>query len=428
MHSPLSFLPNGKNRLEPQGEISKWILDSNTENVEGYMKLLRFLQYKLRMEKKKKSYSPFIESNPIVRRCDHCGKRPVIYKWEYANETDRICSICSKKRFHGEKYSVLEELGKKDDFWYNYQGEMPRDLDTLAGSSGNIGIIYADGNEMGKILFESEDLSQFKSTSKKIEDSIFDSLNPLLKKYAHSDALPFELLNKAGDDIIMIIQAEYILEFSLELLSEFEKICSENLDDTITMALGATIFKAKYPVQYAFEITKSLLRSAKRVSKQDIDKPKSAISYLYMKSPIAASSCEEIIHSYYTVSDDIFLTMRPYTCDEFKLLLEIAKEIKENKILTNSQIGAISRAFEQKSLYSTMNFTKYQISRIKKEKRKSLLRIINNLKDKFDLEDIDESDELPLWGKRVFNGKEVTATPLLDIFEILEISGGGLFE
>jgi len=428
VHAPLSNLASGKGRPTPGGRISEWILESNKDELKGYMKLLRFLQYKLRMEKKKKSYYPFTESNPIVRRCDHCGKRPAVHKWEYKDETEYICSICAKKRSEGEKSNILKIFEKKDDFWHNYKGEIPRDLDTLAGTSGNIGIIYADGNEMGKILFEAQDLTQFQSRSKEIEDSIFDSLNPLLKEHAHGDILPFEVLNMAGDDIIMIIQAEYILKFSLKLLSEFEKICSENLNDDITMALGATIFRAKYPVRYAFEITKSLLKSAKQFSKQNENKPQSSLSYLYMKSPIATFSSKEILDSYYRISNEYYLTMRPYTCDEFRLLLKVASKIREDSILTSSQINAISRSFEEKSLYSTMNFIKYQTARMNSSKRRLFRKIIAELEKKFNLKDLDGTDGLPLWGKRRIDGNLVNATPLLDVFEILEISGGGSSE
>lgn len=428
VYAPLTYLNKETCFQTPQGEISKWMVNSNRQHLEGNIRLLGFLRYRLEVEKRKKSYYPFVESNSIVRRCDHCGKRPAIHKWEYGSETEYICSTCTKKRSHGEKSSIMDGMAKKDNFWHSCKGKIPRDLDTLAGSSNNIGIIYADGNEMGRMLFEAKDLTQFKSRSKEIEDSIHDSLCPLLKERIHGNTLPFEILNMAGDDIIMIIQAEYILEFSLNLLTRFEEMCSEYLHENITMSLGATIFKAKYPVQYAFEITNSLLKSAKRYSKQNIDKPRSTLSYLYMKAPIAALSCEEIIHSFYDVSDKALLTMRPYTCDEFKVLLEAAKDIERNNVLTNSQIGAISRAFYENSLYSATNFTKYQITRMDGAKKKLLLSLIRDLKQKFDLEDVDGSDELPLWGRRTLEGKEVIATPFLDIFEILEISGGGLFE
>ena len=428
VYAPLTYLNKETYFQTPQGEISKWMVNSNRQHLEGNIRLLGFLRYKLEVEKRKKSYYPFVESNSIVRRCDHCGKRPAIHKWEYGSETEYICSTCTKKRSHGEKSSIMDGMAKKDNFWHSCKGKIPRDLDTLAGSSNNIGIIYADGNEMGRMLFEARDLTQFKSRSKEIEDSIHDSLCPLLKERIHGNTLPFEILNMAGDDIIMIIQAEYIMEFSLNLLTRFEEMCSEYLHENITMSLGATIFKAKYPVQYAFEITNSLLKSAKRYSKQNIDKPRSTLSYLYMKAPIAALSCEEIMHSFYDVSDKALLTMRPYTCDEFKVLLEAAKDIERNNVLTNSQIGAISRAFYENSLYSATNFTKYQITRMDKAKKKLLLSLIRDLKQKFDLEDVDGSDELPLWGRRTLEGKEVIATPFLDIFEILEISGGGLFE
>lgn len=427
VHAPLSNLAHKKDLPASGGRISEWILESNKDELEGHMKLLRFLQYKLRMEKRKKSYYPFIESNPIVRRCDHCGKRPAVHKWKYEDETDAICSICAKKKSKGGKSGILVELAKKDKFYTSYIEKSPPDLDTLAGTSGYIGILYADGNEMGNILYGTRDLSEFGSKSLKIKDSIFESLDPLLKKFKDHKTLPFEILNMAGDDIIMIIQAEYILEFSLELLEKFETKCSENLGDDVTMSLGATIFRAKYPVRYAFEITKSLLKRTKQFSKQDKNKPQSSLSYLYMKNPIATFSSKEVLDSYYRISDEYYLTMRPYTRDEFRLLLKVAKKIRRDNILTSSQINAISRSFEEKSLYSTTNLIKYQTTRMTNS-RKEFLKIIAKLENKFNLKDLDGTNGLPLWEERRINGKSVKATPLLDVFEILEISGGGSSE
>ena len=436
VHAPLSNLARRKGLPVSGGRISEWILESNKDELEGHMKLLRFLEYRLRMEKKKKSYFPFIESNPIVRRCDHCRKRPAVHKWGYDNgsEPEYVCSICAKKKSKGGKSGILVELAKKDKFYTSYIEKSPPDLDTLAGTSGYIGILYADGNEMGNILYGAKDLDEFGSKSQKIKDSIFESLDPLLKKFKDHKTLPFEILNMAGDDIIMILQAQYVLKFSLDLLENFETICSKKLNGDVTMSLGTAIFRAKYPVRYAFEIAKSLLKNAKQFSKQDKNKPQSSLSYLYMKNPVATFSSKEILDSYYRISNEYCLTMRPYTCDEFRLLLEVANKIREHNILTSSQINAISRSFEEKSLYSTTNFIKYQIARMKDSKRENdskrrlFRKIIAELEKKFKLEDLDGTDGLPLWGKRRIDGNLMNATPLLDIFEILEISGGGSSE
>jgi len=205
VHSPLSSQTNEEGRPTPRGEISKWILESNKDEPKGYMKLLRFLQYRLQMEKKKKQYFPFLESNPIVRRCDHCGKRPAVHQTRIGDETNFLCNVCNKKRSEGGKSDILVNLAKKESFYDSYIGRIPIDLDTLAGDSGYIGILYADGNEMGNILYGAESFEEFKSKSRKIEDSIRESLSPQLRKFKHHKTLPFEILNMAGDDIIMIL-------------------------------------------------------------------------------------------------------------------------------------------------------------------------------------------------------------------------------
>ncbi len=427
VHSPLLDLTSQKVHSVAGGEISKWILDSNKDQLKGFMILLKFLHYRLKIEKEKKSHFPFLESNPIARRCDSCRKRPAVHKSTIDNETSYICDICNKKRIKGKKSVMIEKLAEKDSFYNKYIGKSPPDLDNLAGASSYLGILYADGNDMSNLLYNTKDLNEFKDKSEKIEEAIFESLDHLLREFEKCNQLPFEILNMAGDDILLILRAENILEFSLKLLSNFERTCSQKLDENITMSAGITIFKARYPIQYAFEITKSLLKESKRFAKQ-YSKAQSAISYLYMKTPIATFSSHEILDSYYRISDKICLTMRPYTRDQFELLLEMADEIKKKQILTNTQMNLISRTFEGKSIYSTVNFIKYQIARMDNSNRELLTTMIGELKDKFNLEDLDGTTGLPLWRKRIINGKCVNSTPLLDILEIIEITGGDSFE
>jgi hypothetical protein len=381
------------------------------DKPQNHITLIKFLRSQIAIKKKKKSFFPFIESSLIVERCDSCGKRPAAIK---SNRTFKyLCSICYKKDQNREKSIPIKKLDLK-----GYT--LPEDLDNLAGTSNYIALLYADGNEMGKAVFKSENLNKFRELSQNIEkelkNSIKSSIDPILKD--NHKKLPFEILNMAGDDILMFIQGKYLFDFSLHLLETFQESCGEILDNP-TMSLGATIFRKTYPIQYAFYITNSLLKSAKYFAKKQ-EKSESALSYIYLKAPIAMYSSEELLEYHYMSQHNVRLTMRPFTLTQFKKLREIAGNVK--KILPSSQREAILRSFDEKSLKATMNFIKYQISGM--TNGEDFLNEIKKLKEIFELNDLDGSNELPIWGKRETKGQKVHTTPLLDLLELLEIEGG----
>jgi CRISPR/Cas system-associated protein Cas10 (large subunit of type III CRISPR-Cas system) len=413
VHMPMINL-NG-DLPSPAGEISKWIVDSNRD-FRGHQGLIRFLKSRETIEKKKKSFFPFIESNPIVRRCGSCGKRPAIAKSQHTPSF--LCSVCYKKDQKRDRSLPIEELAEECSALKDI--DLPKDLDELAGTSSYIALLYADGNEMGRTLFSSENLIKFKNISQNIEkilrESTIHSLGPILKD--DHEKLPLEILNMAGDDILLIIQGRYVLDFSLSLLEAFERMCEERLDISATMSLGLTLFRPTYPIQYIFHTTNSLLRQAKRSAKE---RGESALSYLRLKAPISVYSSEEVLNRYY-VSRDTWLTMRPYTLKEFGKLRKTAEEIRRDRLLPPSQREAILLSFGRTSLKATMNFIKYQIGKMKNGK--SLLEKIENLRDTFELRDLDGKEELPIWGKRRIDGQEVSATPFLDILELLDMEGG----
>jgi CRISPR/Cas system-associated protein Cas10 (large subunit of type III CRISPR-Cas system) len=413
-----------ENSPVPKDNLSKWIQDSSKE-FQGNLKLIKLLKRKIPIEDRKKSFYPFIESNSIVKRCKSCGKRPAVTKSEHTPYN--LCSVCYKKDKNRKKSFSIEKLAKKCNTLKKYvlpenEYGLPEDLDQLAGTSNYIALLYADGNEMGQAVFNSGDLVKFKELSQYIEerlqDSIIESIEPILKN--NHKKLPFEILNMAGDDILMFIQGKYAFEFSSSLLNNFQNLFKEKFrNPTPTMSIGVTIFRKTYPIQYAFHITKSLLKNAKHFAKEQKESA-SALSYVYLKAPIAMYSSDVLLDYYYMSQHNVRLTMRPFTLTQFNKLREIAANIKE--ILPSSQREAILRSFDEKSLKATMNFIKYQIGRMKNGK--DFLKEIKELKKIFKLKDMDGSDELPIWGKREIRGQEVRATPFLDLLELLEIEGG----
>jgi len=423
-------------RLRGEG-IGNWLLEShfgknrdNWHEKKNFAELISNLSAELREVKASKECIPFFEALPIGRRCQSCGKR-------MASEEDKtreevLCEVCYIKRSRGprEKLRFLEEFDK----WIREDGleienilnKFPEDLKELTKESeGYMAFIYADGNDIGSLLEKASSPTHYRHIAEELhkgtKDSIFGAVFDVFGKerLEKFEKLPFEIINIGGDDITLIIAAPFAFKFSKRFLERFEdnmKKLSKELNEKITISLGMVICKKDYPVYFAERIAESLLKDAKRRAKEGNG---SCISYLYLTTSIATENGVEIIKEVYENEDKkIRLTMRPYTLSEFISILQIAKEIK--RIFPLSQLNAISMALSMGKAQSE-NFLFYQVGRMGEDKMRKALKILESLSAQF--------------GEKTKNYRHVShkiwfrdsegkcATPLLDIIEIIKITG-----
>ena len=423
-------------RLRGEG-IGNWLLEShfgknrdNWHEKKNFAELISNLSAELREVKASKECIPFFEALPIGRRCQSCGKR-------MASEEDKtreevLCEVCYIKRSRGprEKLRFLEEFDK----WIREDGleienilnKFPEDLKELTKESeGYMAFIYADGNDIGSLLEKASSPTHYRHIAEELhkgtKDSIFGAVFDVFGKerLEKFEKLPFEIINIGGDDITLIIAAPFAFKFSKLFLECFEdnmKKLNKELNEKITISLGMVICKKDYPVYFAEKIAESLLKDAKRRAKEGNG---SCISYLYLTTSIATENGVEIIKEVYENEDKkIRLTMRPYTLSEFISILQIAKEIK--RIFPLSQLNAISMALSMGKAQSE-NFLFYQVGRMGEDKMRKALKILESLSAQF--------------GEKTKNYRHVShkiwfrdsegkyATPLLDIIEIIKITG-----
>ncbi len=194
----------------------------------------------------------------------------------------------------------------------------------------------------------------------------------------------------------------------------------KELNEKITISLGMVICKRDYPVYFAEKIAESLLKDAKRRGKEEKE---SSFSYLYLTASIAAEDGREIIGDIYENKDkNIRLTMRPYTLSEFRSILQIAGKLK--RIFPTTQLNAISRSLNAGKSQSE-NFLFYQIGRMNENNMRNALKILKELSSMFGAETRHKHDSHKIW---FWNTDGGYATPLLDIIEMIKISGGEIDE
>lgn len=411
-------------------------------NKKGFGEVVAPLSVKLRMKKDMKEDIPFYEALPIGRRCSSCGKRVVVDKkvYEKTEEELWLCNVCKIKREKGvsEKLIFRENFKKfletKNVDIENYYSKLPGNLDELTEKYGNYyAFIYADGNDIGALLEEIKTPAQYRHFAETLkyatENSVFESIFETFgkEKIKELEKLPFEIINIGGDDVTIIMAKPFAFMFAKLLLKNFEenteKIAREFEKEKLsilTMSLGMAICKATYPVYFAEKISESLLKEAKKRAKEEQPR-KSAMNYIYLKTDIASESGKVLLDMYFERKDaNLSLIMRPYTIEDFDFIFKKAQEIRKEKLLAAAQ----RKAFQQvltKGRWEAFNFIFYQITRMPRDKRGKLIKIVKEISGRFGC------DESCLWKLRTDSDGVIYSTPIYDLLELVEI-GGESFE
>lgn len=399
----------------------------------NFGELVSALTARLQRQKRAKSVAPFLETLPVHRRCESCGKRAAETRDEVRGEW--ICAICDQKR----KKGIGERRRFRDEFvdWAKKKreicvsGKLPEDLDTLAGSEGRIALLYADGNNMGDLLQLMPSPASYRHFSQVLEDAtrdaLFSAIVSVFGKERLEDAskpLPFEIIALGGDDIVVIVSARYGWALALRVLDEFERHegiqklqdeLRERLGDSprrpvaLNLSAGLAIADVKYPVSFLFALAEGLLKEAKRLARETRT---STLCHLWLRAPVVSEQAKALLNSLYKREEHKpegrILTGRPYTVKQAERLTELARALSA---LPAAQRRSLAEALE-KGVYVSLNYALYQAAR-QKARGLQLWEAFEGLGMLFD------SVQEGFWFWR--RTDEGWKTALLDALELLEL-------
>jgi len=410
-------------KIKPKG-YAKWLFESyffkDCIKKKNFSEIVSSLSSDLRRKKMEKVYIPFEPALPIMKRCEHCGKRGAVKYVKH--EEEEICRICTLKRKEGNKYRFFDKYanwlenktGEKAKILKEKKEEIPK---TLEDFKGYIAFIYADGNNIGELLETATSPASYRhisySLKKGTENAVYEAL------YETTGVeLAFEIVNIGGDDVTLFISSQYAWEFAIRFLENFERnmleLAKELDKEKITASIGMLVAKPKYPVYYMEKLAMDLLKLAKQKADSE-----SAICHLYLTSHLAEESAKRIIQDIYIKKDTLTysLTMRPYGLKQAKKLWEIKGKFE--KIYPRAQRYAFVEALN-KGVFESVNFLRYQTAR---EGSKAIV-FLKELAEEFNLNNTcwcvnPDFKKLPLFKDIVF------ATPIVDIIELIEFTKKG---
>ncbi len=387
-----------------------------------------------RMEEAKnaRETAPFYEAFPFGRRCERCGKR-MAQDREPVEGGRALCAVCKRRDEKGRKHRGMIRGRFNQEFMEQYRtvirAEQPEDLDTLLQSAPRkyLALLYADGNDIGKRLQRVKSESGYQALSKALREGTKQALYEALWQACQGELQradrhwPFEIISIGGDDVIVLLQAGYAWEVAVKFLELFEQEVNGRLsqhpglrEPPVTASCGIAIADGKYPVRYLERLAADLLKEAKRQAKENPEAPRSAVSFLWLPTPIASERVEPLMGIYSL--EHAYLTARPYTLKEAQKIQEAVLRIREWPQTTRHRWA---EALARGVLFS-LNFIQYDLA-LEKEDKRGIHELMEAISRIISMKSPPGGNSLWIWYETREGNRTVWRTPLLDILELAEL-------
>ncbi len=226
--------------------------------------------------------------------------------------------------------------------------------------NGYVGLVYADGNAMGRLVQELDTDDTCKAFSEIVDGSIRDACYLALEKVCAPEItavrggkfgpLPADILLLGGDDLLVLLPADLALDFVLIATEQFERLTSERIAalpaadsakkffdtkkvERMTISCGVAFSSARYPFYLLLDLAEELLKEAKKAGSCDNRVGKhyapAYIDFHLVVGPAGADVAAVRETDYLVgVKDNRQRTLRPYSADQLVRLKDGARLVQ----------------------------------------------------------------------------------------------------
>lgn len=219
---------------------------------------------------------------------------------------------------------------------------------------GYVGLVYADGNAMGRLVQEIDSPETCRTFSTIVDASIREACYCTLSQVCEPEIapiregrsngpLPADILLLGGDDLLVLLPADLALDFALIATKKFESLTRDHIAalpegsaraffrdrqvECMTISCGVAFAKATYPFYLLLDLAEDLLRSAKKAGSRDSKVgPYFAPAYIDFHLIVGPQGADlgAVRKMDYLVgaSDNRQRTLRPYSADQLVKLKE----------------------------------------------------------------------------------------------------------
>ena len=348
---------------------------TNQDDVRRY---LQTLAYRLRLKKDENALHQSLLTHPFLRTCDSCGE-------QYASqsvtepEPELLCKSCKNKReknqeiqadiegiISGEAAEYLEhklwhrlllELAKEG---YGMTGKnRPEDFGDLGEMSepkNYMGLIYADGDSMGKALEELDNLDEVKKFSEVVDGAIYQAVHEAILAYLPpgDKYFPFDILMLGGDDLVMVTTAHKAIEVSMKIVEKFSELTEKGLGKRFTLSVGVAIAHTKFPFSSLLSLAEQALKSSKKEAVKRKRSGQEIIQEGLINFIVVNNSNSLDFDDYYrtTLSDEesnLYRTLRPYNLKNLRYIVETICFLKKKSFPRGKLKGLRDAVFRSRN-------------------------------------------------------------------------------
>lgn len=399
---------------------------------------LELARYRLRAAKDSRSNPTLPVTHSLLHFCDSCG---IEYATAAGKKNERLCESCASKRRKDEQVKanirhwtdapaqldpdsphLWERLLKRlHAANYPIKGyDRPEDFENLGQQSapaGYLGLIYADGDGMGREIEGIGDLEQMRRFAQMVDDAIYQATTEAIAAHLHpgnSSEWPFDILLLGGDDLVMVTRAQSAVEVALQVLEQFPKITKQYWGKPLSLSASVVLAHVNYPIGSLLHLAESGLKFAKKSAARRKHAGETLPGGLLNFLVVSSANHLDFGDYYQQVLQQeekkngpiLYRTQRPYTAPEMRVLLDQIKGIRKVPHTKLEQLrSAVFESRQQGSIDTMM-----AVLRSRDEPRKALLSLFGTT--------LQQQLTMPWLSK----GND-WITPVLDIVELLDFVG-----
>lgn len=285
--------------------------------------------------------------------CDSCDIRYAKYYMK-EKKNGYLCPSCARKHLLGKNEDELisafkEHIGEEEAKKLKYSDKFNNGSLDKIFDERDIAIIYGDGNNMGNVVNQITNVFEMmyfsKTTDKITKECVFDALHNVM-----GDEAIFQILALGGDDIFIIVPAEYAFKIASNIINEFDK----EFEHTITMSIGIAIAKCSTPIISTFKIAHDRLDNAKEYAKKNKLK----------EGNEGTIDVVELTGEFHDVQDDKIGEF-PMKYSDLDIFIEEITKAKNKKSRFTSQLNKLNYAYHTMEPEEFNLFYLYQKSKTK---------------------------------------------------------------
>jgi hypothetical protein len=203
-------------------------------------------------------------------RCDICGRRAASERVDRRDEKGRLecapCKLCIDRGREARRYE-----------------REPSDFDDLQDDNGDLGVVYLDGNGVGKAIRGLKSPLEYAGFSRALARLVEKAIGSVAARWSLEDdpqgpgegprgrrrRRSYQLPIQGGDDVVAILPGALALVFARGLLAEIEAHAAEIPELKVSSAplgasAGVAIAGSGYPIRHLLAEAEGLLHQAKR--------------------------------------------------------------------------------------------------------------------------------------------------------------------